>query len=186
MLGIDLEVEMEDTDRLSFVYQGWDGYQLSLAKAIETLTPEQLAFRACPEMLSVGELAWHIADGRVFWFRRMGVPGGDELMQEIEDRQTSQGDVMEASLIVAWLEKTWEFVNETLSRWKTSDLTETYRQAYQGKVYAVTRQWTIWRILSHDAHHGGQLSELLAMQGIFPLELTQLGGHLTEPEVVEG
>jgi uncharacterized damage-inducible protein DinB len=116
----------------------------------------------------------------------MGVPGGDELMQEIEDRQTSQGDVMEASLIVAWLEKTWEFVNETLSRWKTSDLTETYRQAYQGKVYAVTRQWTIWRILSHDAHHGGQLSELLAMQGIFPLELTQLGGHLTEPEVVEG
>jgi uncharacterized damage-inducible protein DinB len=76
-------------------------------------------------------------------------------------------------------------VAETLGQWTVENLTVTYRQPYQGKIYAVSRQWTIWRIMAHDIHHGGQLSELLAIQGIEPTELTGLGGHLTEPPIVE-
>ncbi len=72
-------------------------------------------------------------------------------------------------------------IADTLALWTVDDLAETYNHEYQGRVYAVSRQWTIWRIMAHDIHHGGQLSELLAMQGLFPLELTLLGGHLTEP-----
>jgi len=76
-------------------------------------------------------------------------------------------------------------VESTLAHWTVDDLSHTYRHSYQGKIYAVSRQWTIWRIMAHDIHHGGQLSELLSMQGITPLELTLLGGHLTEPPIVE-
>jgi uncharacterized damage-inducible protein DinB len=75
-------------------------------------------------------------------------------------------------------------VAATLDQLTVDDLPATYEQPYQGKVYAVSRQWVIWRIMCHDIHHGGQLSELLAMQGIEPTELTLLGGHLTEPPVL--
>ncbi len=47
-------------------------------------------------------------------------------------------------------------------------------------VYLVSRQWTIWRILSHDLHHGGQLAILLGLQGIDIPDLGERGGHLTE------
>jgi uncharacterized damage-inducible protein DinB len=166
---------------LKDVYEGWDGYHRSLVYAIEPLTPEQLAFRSCAEMRSVGEIAWHIADGRVDWFGRMHAPLSNELEAEMASRNSSP---LDSPAIVEWLNRTWQMVEGTLAQWTVDDLGATYEQPYQGKVYAVSRQWTIWRIMCHDIHHGGQLSEILAMQGIQPLELTLLGGHLTEPPVV--
>lgn len=167
-----------DSRRLQYVYDGWDGYHRSIASAVAGLTPEQLDFRAPGNMQCVRDLAWHIADGRVDWFVRLDAPGADELRAEMDAR----GDLpRESEPLVDWLERTWEMVAATLAQWTVDDLPETYRQPYQGKVYAVSRQWVIWRIMCHDIHHGGQLSELLAMQGIEPLELTLLGGHLTEP-----
>lgn len=45
---------------------------------------------------------------------------------------------------------------------------------------------TIWRIMCHDIQHGGQLAQMLGMQGLDVPELGELVGHLTEPPVVEG
>jgi hypothetical protein len=45
----------------------------------------------------------------------------------------------------------------------------------------VSRQWTIWRIMAHDIHHGGELVLMLGMQGIDNFELGDLGGHIIEP-----
>ena len=75
-------------------------------------------------------------------------------------------------------------VANVLQAWSIADLKVTFEQPYQGKVFAVSRQWVIWRIICHYIHHGGQLSELLAMQGFEPLLLTPLGGHITEPPVL--
>ena len=72
-------------------------------------------------------------------------------------------------------------VEATLNAWTVGDLTETYRHTYWGKAYEVSRQWTLWRIMAHDIHHGGQLTILLGMQGIEALELIALGGHIIEP-----
>jgi uncharacterized damage-inducible protein DinB len=132
-------------------------------------------------MRSVGELVWHISAGRVDWFRRLDAPTSAELWAEIE----GQAEPTEAGELVEWLGRTWNMVEATLAQWTVEDLPATFRQPYQGRVYAVSRQWVIWRIMTHDVHHGGQLSELLALQGIFPLELTLLGGHLTEPPFAE-
>lgn len=159
---------------LEFVLDGWDGYHQSIVDAIRDLNAEQLAFRGAPDMRSVGEVAWHIADGRVDWFNRMGVPEADELSK------VEKGD------LVSWLDRTWQMVAKVLKAWSIEDLKVTFEQPYQGKVFAVSRQWVIWRIMCHDIHHGGQLSELLAMQGIEPLNLTLLGGHMTEPPEVKG
>jgi uncharacterized damage-inducible protein DinB len=170
---------------LSFVYDGWDGYHRSIVSAVASLTAEQLAFRSTAEMRSVGELAWHIADGRVDWFKRIDAPESLELSAEVEARESKPPSKYDAEALVAWLNRTWEMIDATLKQWMVDDLVATYNHPYAGKVYAVSRQWTIWRIMAHDIHHGGQLSELLAMQGVVPLELTLLGGHLTEPALAK-
>lgn len=175
---------MPETHRLAYVYEGWEGYNRSLIHAIEPLTAENFAFGAS-DMRTLGELAWHIGDGRVDWFSRLEAPGSEALEAEIVARDRQPPASYAAQDVCAWLERTWQMVDATLKRWTVEDLPETFRQQYQGKVYAVSRQWVIWRIMCHDIHHGGQLSELLAMQGIFPTELTLLGGHLTEPPVIE-
>ena len=168
---------------LQSVYHGWDGFQASLVRAIDPLSPEQLAWRQRPEDRSVGEIAAHIAFGRVDWFQRMGAPRSADLAQRIA--AVDQAAVAtDAAAIVAWLADTWQMVEETLTQWTVEDLAVTYPHPYRGTLYAVSRQWTIWRILSHDIYHGGQLTVLLGAQGIEPFELAALGGHLTEPAVI--
>lgn len=72
-------------------------------------------------------------------------------------------------------------IRTTLVSWTIAELNESFSQAYRGTNYLVSRQWDVFRIFSHDVHHGGQLSLLLALQNRYPYELTELGGHLLEP-----
>jgi uncharacterized damage-inducible protein DinB len=186
-------VEISDGSLMT-VYQGWEGYQTSLVKAVTPLTPEQLAFRAAPDLRSAGELVRHISCGRLNWFIRMDAPGSAELAAQIPEWATTDNGnryIIEESLptdaadLVRWLEMTGKMVEDTLTQWTVADLAKTYRHNYQGQTYAVSHQWTIWRILSHDIHHGGQLSMLLYIQGIEIPELGYLGGHLTDVPLAE-
>jgi uncharacterized damage-inducible protein DinB len=68
-----------------------------------------------------------------------------------------------------------------LDEWTTDDLAQTYPHRFDGIDYSISRQWTVWRILTHDVHHGGQIALMLAMQGIDAVELRALGGHITVP-----
>jgi uncharacterized damage-inducible protein DinB len=170
---------------LSAVYDGWDGYNTSLVHAVEPLTPEQLAWRPAEGLNSVGETAAHLAFARVFWFARMPAPGSLELERKIKEVGSSKAIAGDRAEILAWLEATWHMIAATLNRWTVDDLRRTYRHPYQGKDYAVSYQWTIWRILTHDLHHGGELSVMLGQQGIEIPELGDLFGHLTEPPLAE-
>jgi uncharacterized damage-inducible protein DinB len=87
--------------------------------------------------------------------------------------------------IVRWLEASWRMVETVLTQWTVEDLSTTYAFSYWGKTYAISHQWTIWRIMAHDIHHGGQLSILLGEQGIEPSELGDNGGHIIEPPLAE-
>jgi len=163
---------------LMSVYEGWEGYQQSLVSAIAPRKPAELAWRPAPSLKSVGELAEHISYGRIDWFNRMGAPGSRELATEAQGWYPATEDAAE---LVRRLETSWQMVKDALSQWTVADLSETYLQPYQGKTYAVSRQWTIWRIMAHDIQHGGQLSIMLYTQGIDIPELGDLGGHLTVP-----
>lgn len=76
-------------------------------------------------------------------------------------------------------------IETTLTTWTVADLAQTYRHLREGKIYAVTRQWTIWRVMSHDLHHGGQLALMLSLQGIDVPEFSDTGGHLTPWRLLE-
>lgn len=179
-------------DSLLSVYEGWGGYQKGLVHAVVGLTAEQLTWRPSGQNRSAGELLRHIALGRLNWFLRMDAPGSRELAGQIEEWQVdADGNrhVVEEAIaitelsdeLIRWLEASWSMVDRTLRAWTMEDLKRTYRHRFRGTTYAVSHQWTIWRIMAHDIHHGGQLTILLRMQGIEPFELGELGGHIIEP-----
>jgi uncharacterized damage-inducible protein DinB len=183
-------------DPLAKIFEGWDGYQTSLTRAIAGLTPEQLTWRPAPGRRSIGELTRHISLGRITWFARMPAPGIEEVAALVP-RWATDGDgarhaveqsvpADDAADLVAWLERSWAPIRRVLDEWTADDLSRTYRHRFRGTDYAVSRQWTIWRILSHDCHHGGQIAMMLAIQGIERFELRALGGHITEPPHATG
>lgn len=180
---------------LATIYDGWNGHQTSLVNAIAPLTAEQLRWRPAPHLQSVGEVARHISLGRITWFARMGAPGSAALVDQIPSWETdSDGnrDIVESAFPIAeqatdlvyWLENTWQMIDATLAQWTVSDLAQSYRHTWNGQLYAVSRQWTIWRILTHDIHHGGQIALMLGNQGIEAFELGDLFGHITLPPLV--
>src|SRR5438552_1161858 len=127
------------------VYEGWEGYNISLIHAVEPLSPEQLAWRPAPGMRPAGEVAAHIGLGRIDWFNRMDAPGAAELASRAPDEDAIANDAGE---IVRWLQESWRMIESVLKQWTVDDLPKTYPQPYQGNTYAVSRQWTIWRIMA--------------------------------------
>lgn len=87
----------------------------------------------------------------------------------------------DAGQLADWLKLSWEPVQAVLDEWSARDLEQTYPHRFAGTDYQVSRQWTVWRIMSHDMHHGGQIAMMLAIQGIEAFELRALGGHIVEP-----
>jgi len=170
---------------LAQVFDGWNGSQSSLLHAITPLTSDQLLWRPAPDRRSVGELIRHISLGRITWFSRMGIPDGDDVARRVPHRFTD-GDGSrhpvedsvpsnEPSVLVEWLEQSWRPIQRVLDEWTVEDLFQTYPHRFRNTDYVVSRQWTVWRIMSHDVHHGGQLAMMLALQGIDAFELRALG-----------
>ena len=166
------------TERLSLMtcYSGWDTYQISLARTVARLTHEQLSWRPTQEHRSVGELVHHIIiEGRIAWI-------GDVLGEgsaEVKAWPTTPAVHEDAVELVKGLETSWQMIEDALTMWSTADLAQTYSITYNGKNHLITRQWVIWHVLSHDTHHGGELTLMLGMQGIALPELGE-GGHLAE------
>lgn len=190
-----LALKVEMTHKLAQIFEGWGGYQTSLLHAVAPLTSEQLSWRPAPDRRSVGELVRHISLGRVTWFSRIEAPGIEAVAQQIPrwytDSDGSRHAVEEsvpcdqADALVEWLTLSWQPVQRLLDEWSADDLFVTYPHRFRGVDYKISRQWTIWRMLSHDTHHGGQLAMMLAMQGIEAFELRSLGGHIVTPTVAK-
>jgi uncharacterized damage-inducible protein DinB len=174
-----------ESPSLMAVFSGWDGYQLSLVQAVAPRSPEQLRWRPTTHLRTAGEIVRHICAGRVDWFQRtfgseaataasrVAAWGPKELVQEDPDE------------LVRGLKDSWQMIADALSRWTVADLAQTFPLSYQGQLYALPRQWILWRILAHDLHHGGELAVILGLQGIALPELGDEGGHLTAPPLAE-
>ena len=170
---------------LSAVFDGWDGYQTSIVHAVQPLTQEQLTYRPAPHLRTPAEIASHLAIGRIYWFSRMPAPGSLEMARKVEAIGGEGAIAGDRDQILFWLDASWKMIADTLNQWTVDDLARTYLHGYQEKTYAVSYQWTVWRILTHDIHHGGELAFVLGLQGIPIPELGDLFGHLTYPPLAE-
>ncbi|MGA9670038.1 MAG: DinB family protein [Terracidiphilus sp.] len=177
--------------KLAQIFDGWNGYQTSLLHAVEPLTSAQLLWRPVPNRRSVGELVRHISLGRITWLSRIATPHIHEIGLRIPQWYVDSDGMRhvveecipcdQSDLLVEWLDLSWQPIHELLNEWTVDDLAETYPHRFRGTDYVISRQWTIWRIMCHDIHHGGQLATMLGMQDIEAFELRTLGGHIVEP-----
>ncbi len=177
---------------LQSIFDGWAGYNSSLIGALRQRTPSELVWRPKADMRSAGEIARHIALGRITWFVRMDAPGSAEAAAAIpawsadeegnrHADETALDICQDAGALIAWLERSWLMIDATLAAWTANDLAVPYLYTWNGQQWAIPRQWTIFRILAHDMHHGGELSLTLGQQGIDAFELGALGGHIVLP-----
>ncbi len=100
---------------LKMVYEGWEGYQISLVDAIKGLSHEQLAYRPAPNLRSLGEIANHISLGRIDWFQRMDAPGSNELANEAKGWEPEKAITENAAELVRRLEASWRLIDNTLN-----------------------------------------------------------------------
>ncbi len=123
--------------KLLSVYEGWDGYQVSLLHAVEPLTPSKLAWRPTERHRSVGELVRHVALGRLTWSLRIDAPGSRELAAQIPEWETDEAGnryaheesmpiTTDATLLAGWLSSSWGMVDRMLKEWDIADLRKTY------------------------------------------------------------
>lgn len=184
-----------DPMMLSAIFDGWVQYNDALIDALDSLSDDILTKSTLPDGHSAAHIFRHIALGRIEWLVRIDAPGFDELAARIPEWKTLPDGVryiiadsipLERALIRDLLCGTATAIDETLRTWDVSCLDDTYRHPFRGTMYAVSKQWTLMRILMHDVHHGGQLSLICQQNGIEPLKLVWLGGHLPEPAIWDG
>lgn len=145
-------------------YQGWDVYQGHLVKAIEPLTPEQLALRISPNLRSIGQIARHIIRTRAAWLYNLMGEGGPEIVAIAQWEH--EGNVPSATELVRGLDVTFRAWQECLQRWTAEDMDYVFRGERWGQPYELSRQWVVWHVIEHDLHHGGELSFSLGAHGL--------------------
>ena len=146
-------------------YEGWGAFQLLLVEAVAPLTDEQLMFSASGALRPAWLLAAHIAGARDTWWHEFLGEGGpwDRAVDKI-DRPGAP--FLNAGQLVAALESSWALVHGCLERWTPAMLADEFTRERGGRMWTMTRQWTIWHVLEHDLVHGGELFLTLGTHGI--------------------
>lgn len=169
-------------------YADWDAYHRHLVDAVRGLTAEQLALRAAPDQWPIWATVGHLAGGRAYWLCAVaGEPGVertpfgslDALLdlgwEDDLDRPRSAAELADA------LETTWSIVAGCLDRWTPAMLDETIIRSYGGVSRPHTRQSILLRLLTHDASHTGEISVVLGMHGLPPVDLWPPSDHPALP-----
>jgi uncharacterized damage-inducible protein DinB len=151
-------------------YDGWQVYNDRLIEAIQGLSDEQLKLRPGPDQWPIWAIAGHMAGMRAYWLCGVfGEPGAEttpfvDFMTGLgweDDEATPRS----ADELVGALTSTWGLVESCLDRWtpETLGVTATVELASGPRVH--TRQSVIMRMISHDAYHCGEISQILGMNG---------------------
>ena len=161
---------------IATLYPDWPQYATRIRDAVKDLGAESLAIRAGPEHGPIWALAAHLAGTRVYWlcgvFEQPGAertPFTDPLSgigwEDDLDHPRSGGEL-------AWaLDSSWEVIRDCLERWSVGDLELSAVRSYGGVTRVHTRGSVLNRLMSHDAFHGGEISQLLGLHHLPPIDL---------------
>jgi len=155
---------------------GWRLANEALVKAIAPLTPAQLATEVYPKAPIWGSVA-HLAGTRVYWLCEIAKePGKNETSFRDLDIATGGWEddpahPRSAEELVGALESTFRVIDSTLARWgDDTDAIEVRMTRADGTVRIHTRGSILWRMITHDAFHIGEISLAMGTHGIGPNE----------------
>ncbi len=163
-------MKKDSQSTIEVIYENWRGYNKRLQKCIAPLTNDQLLLQPAPSMWSLGQIVQHIISVRAGWFSGT-LQDADQLMSEY--MQWGQRDSPDRSALelVHGLDEKWAFIESRLMRWTPTDCAQTFPDENDGQIYEVSRSWVIYHVLEHDLHHGSEVSLILGMNGLPPLEI---------------
>ena len=157
-------------------YADWTQYQSRLVGAVRDLTPDQLTMSAGPDHSPIWALAAHCAGVRVYWLCGvLGEPRAETTPFPDPFAELGWEDDLDhprsaAELVVA-LESTGAIIERCLDTW-TQDMLEVEFERRFGEVHQLhTRRSILLRLLSHDAFHSGEISQLLGANGLPAIDL---------------
>ena len=155
-------------------YEGWRLANDTIIAALEPLSAVDLALEI-RSGFPIWASASHLAGARVFWlchiFKEPGAettPFNDPTGFGWEDDLTHPRDAAE---LVGALRSTWSIVERTLATWTPESLTQEARRVGPGVVQIHTRQSVLWRMITHDAFHSGEISLALGSNGLGAIDM---------------
>jgi uncharacterized damage-inducible protein DinB len=158
------------------LYSDWTQYRSRLVDGIRNLTDAQLAISAGPEHAPIWALAAHCAGVRTYWLCGvLGEPGAGTTPFPDPMADSGWEDDLEhprsAGELVYALETTGAIVERVLDTWTPNDLQVEFERRYGDVVQRHTRRSILLRLLSHDAFHSGEISQLLGVHGLPAIDL---------------
>jgi uncharacterized damage-inducible protein DinB len=141
------------------ILESWQYYQDELVRVIAPLTDEQMSLRPLPGQRSLGELAEHIVRARALWVPR-AVGGDIPELQPMANWDEPNDPSRTAAEVVQGLNTTWQHLTACLASWPAND-PRTDIPAEE-----VTQLGTVWGLMEHDLHHGGELSLVMGAYGL--------------------
>jgi len=164
------------SEGLTPFYRGWRTYNARLVDAIRSLSDEQLKLRASPGQWPIWAIAAHTAGARVYWLCGVFKESGAETTPFIDplsgigwedDESRPRG----SEELVGALESSWKIVERCLERWTPSMLGDEFTRDVGGKTQAHTRESVLMRLITHDAFHSGEISQIIGMHDIPEIDL---------------
>jgi uncharacterized damage-inducible protein DinB len=164
------QMQQDPRSTLAVIYENWRGYNGKLQTCIAPLTNEQLLLQPARHMWTLGQIVQHIISVRAGWFSGT-LQDADDLMSEY--MQWGQPDSPERSPVelVSGLGETWAFIESRLQHWTPADCAQTFPDEWDGHIDEVSRSWVIYHVMEHDLHHGSEVSLILGMNGLQPLDI---------------
>jgi uncharacterized damage-inducible protein DinB len=161
--------------RSRMLYAGWNLVNEQLTALVERATPEQLALQALPSQGPVWALLSHLAGARIYWLCTvLGEPRPEDTAFSGPDGQGWEDDlehVRGADELAAALRSSWNVVEGCLERWTPEMLQDEFvRRRSDGVRQRHTRQSILFRLITHDAFHSGEISQLLGAHGLEGLD----------------
>ena len=161
---------------IAHLYDGWRKCDSRLVEALRALSSDQLKLRAAPSQWPIWATAAHTAGARVYWLcgvlKEKGAettPFTDPLSglgwEDDEDTPRSTNELVMA------LGTTWKIVEGCLARWTPQMLDDEFQRERNGKMQIHSRQSVIMRLITHDAYHAGEISQILGTYGLSAIDL---------------
>ncbi len=161
---------MDQGSTLDVLFENWGGYNQRLQKCVAPLTDQQLLLQPVPHMWPLGQIVQHIISVRAGWFSGT-LQDDDERMLAYMEWGHRESPARTAAELVRGLDHTWDFIYSRLKRWTPADYAKNFPDEDDGQIYMVSRNWVIYHVLEHDIHHGSEVSWILGMNGLTPIEI---------------
>ena len=166
---------MSRSESIGSLYAGWHLVNEQLVELVKRATPEQLALRASQHQWPAWAILSHLAGARIYWLCSVvgePLPGDTPFVEPTGEGWEDHLDhVRRPDELEEALRSSWRIVDACLARWTREMLDdEVVRTRSDGIAQLHTRQSILFRLITHDAFHGGEVSQVLGAHGFEGLD----------------